>query len=426
MRTCQNAFQALQVIIILTLLLFFLPAPAQNRIASPYSIFGLGELKFNQNINNTGMGGLGVAFRSNRSINEVNPASYAAIDSMSFLFEANVSSHFYQQQTQAASQSGNYTSLGSLMFGSRVTKWWAFGFGLKPFSSMGYKIRDAAVDDKVGTMNFLYEGDGGINQVFFGSAITPFKGFSAGFNASYLFGRLERHTTAYSDSTGIFLTNRIDRNQVNGWHLGMGTQYHTSIGNHGALTIGLIYGMEQEIGVKHSEIIRRGFKGSAQFDTLSVSNERSGSFVMPVYWGGGVFARFNQRWQGGVDYQRQNWADYSMLGTQGGLLNTYQVTAGVQYNAGVQTFSNFFSILDYRAGFRYGQTYLNPYGHALDEFGISFGIGIPLRLALSKVNVGVEMARRGTTDHNLMEENIFRIHVGVNIYERWFLRRRFF
>lgn len=426
MHTRQIAQKALQGILFSFLLLLVLPASAQTRITSPYSFYGVGELRFNQNIRNMGMGGLGIGFRSNRSVNDVNPASYAAYDSLSFIFEATLFSHFYEQNTSDASQRGNYTSLGNLMFGTPVTRWLSLSFGLKPFSSMGYKIRDVAFDDQAGAMNFLYEGNGGINQVFVGASVAPFKGFSLGANASYLFGALERHTVAYSDSAGVFLTNRIVSNQVNGWHFGMGSQYHASLGTNASITLGLIYGLEQNIDVSRSEVIRRQMTGSARFDTLNVVSDVSGTMLMPSYWGGGVYVRFSNRWQGGVDFQQHNWADYTMLGVSGGLINSYQAAAGVQFNPGVQTYSGLLSVLDYRAGLRYGQTYLNPNGHALDEFGISFGLGIPLRRSLSGITFGFEWARRGTTEHNLIKEDFYRFNLGVNIHERWYMRRRFF
>ena len=426
MRTRPIATRALQATIFLTLLLLVVVAPAQTRITSPYSFYGLGELRFNQNIQNMGMGGLGIGYRSNRFINDVNPASYAATDSMSFLFEATLFSHFYEQQTTTASQWGNYTTLGSLAFSAPVTRWLSFGFGLKPFSSMGYKIRDVAVDDQAGAMNFQYEGSGGINQAFIGAAITPLKGLSLGVNASYLFGGIERNTNAFSDSAGVFVTNRLINNHVNGWHFGMGAQYFTPIGEQGAITLGVIGGLDQQIGVEQAEVLRRRMPGSPRFDTLSIPTLQTGDLLLPRYVGAGVYARINSQWRTGVDFYQQNWSDYRLLDQDGGLINSYQIAAGVQHNPNVQTFSSIFSLIEYRAGIRYGQTYLNPNGHALDEFGISFGLGIPLRRSLSAINIGFEMSRRGTTEHDLIQENFYRINLGVSIYERWFMRRRFF
>jgi hypothetical protein len=426
MLTRHACLSALRGSLFFVLLVAYFPVSGQTRITSPYSYYGLGELRFNQNFQNMGMGGLGIGFQSNASVNDVNPASYAGTDTISFVFEATILSHFYQQRNQDASQMGNYTSLGSLSFASPITRWWTIGFGLKPFSAMGYKIVDSSTDDAIGTMRFLYEGNGGINQVFLGTALKPFKGFSVGVNASYLFGRLERHTTSYADSASVFQANKVVLNEVGGWHFGLGSQYRITISETSNITLGLIYGAQQEIGTTRHEVTRRLLPGKTQYDTLSLVQGAEGVMRLPMYWGGGVYAKLNNQWAGGIDYQQQNWEEYRLFGVSGDLNNSYNIAVGIKHNPNIQTFSNAFSRLEYRAGFRYGQSYLNPNGYALDEFGISFGLGIPLRRSLSGVNIGFEMARRGTLEHNLIKENFYRINIGVNVYESWFLRRRFF
>ncbi len=409
------------------LLFVFSVAGGQTRITSPYSMFGIGETRFNQNFRNIGMGGLGIAFRDHTSINDVNPASYTSSDSLSFVFEATALSHFYRQSTSDQSQFGNYTSLGSLAFGFPITRWWGIGAGLRPFSSVGYKVRDFEVDNTIGNMNYVYEGEGGINQAFVGTAIRPFKGFSVGLNASYLFGRFENHTSVYSDSAAIFLTNKVVSNQVSGWQFGLGAQYEFRPTETSAYTLGFIYGDQRAIGASRNEVVRRILPGSmSRYDTISIDQGIQGDLVLPSYWGAGIFARVNSQWGAGIDYQRQNWEEYSLFGDSDNLNNSHQFAFGIQHNPQVQTFSTLIHRLEYRAGFRYGQTYLNPNNQSMNEFGISFGIGIPLRRSLSGLNIGFEYAQRGTTDNNLIREDFFRFNIGVNIYERWFMRRRFF
>ena len=60
---------------------------AQNATSSPSSRFGYGEL--NNNLPNAyrAMGGVGVGMRSNKAINPAQPASYTAIDSLTFMFD---------------------------------------------------------------------------------------------------------------------------------------------------------------------------------------------------------------------------------------------------------------------------------------------------------------------------------------------------
>jgi len=414
------------IIGIMFLVLISPQAGAQTRITSPYSRFGVGELMFNQSFRNLGLGGIGVAYRSNISVNNLNPASYTATDSTSFIFEATLLSHFYQHQTLAKTQMGNFTSLGNLSFSFPITRWWGVGVGVKPFSAMGYKVSNSLNDPQFGVVNFLYEGSGGINQLFIGHAFRPFKGLSVGFNASYLFGSLDRSSSVSSDSIGFFLVNRISSQRVNDWHFGFGAQYEYRISPDRHFTFGVVFGPELSIQTVESETIRRMLPGFTRFDTTSFAERESGYMTIPAYFGAGVFARINEHWAGGFDFIWQNWEKFNVNEAPGNLINTYNFAAGLKFRPTAQAFGGFLTRLEYRAGFRYGQTYLNLNNHPIDEFGISFGLHMPIRRTNNGINLGFEFGQRGTTDYNLIRENIYRINVGVNIYERWFIRRRFF
>jgi len=110
----------------LTLLFLFLNLNlfSQIRIASPYSRFGIGDLADNNNAWNMTMGQTGYAFRSPYHVNYLNPASYTAFDSMSFVFEGGFNSEFVTLSSNFQRVNRNYASLGNLLFGMPVTRWW--------------------------------------------------------------------------------------------------------------------------------------------------------------------------------------------------------------------------------------------------------------------------------------------------------------
>jgi hypothetical protein len=59
----------------------------------------------------------------------------------------------------------------------------------------------------------------------------------------------------------------------------------------------------------------------------------------------------------------------------------------------------------------------------IKDFGISFGLGLPLK-QLSTVNMGFEFGKRGTTDNNLIEEDYFKFRLSLSLSEKWFVKRR--
>ena len=400
-------------------------ATAQGAINMPYSVFGLGELRHNQYMQNMGMGSLSQAYRSNVSINDVNPASYAALDSTSFVFETTLFAHFYEQRTSDIRQQSDYVSLGNISLGFPVTRWWSFAAGLKPYSQVGYRIRDFEDHPEAGMVNYLYEGSGGLNQLFIGSAFEPVRGLSLGVNVNYLFGRLAYEASVKSDSAGVFQTNLTNANQVSGWTLGFGMQYHHRFSDHRHITLGITYAGSQEVDLSSTETLRRRLLGEPRFDTIAHIEMDDERLSLPGYYGFGVFARLNTSWAAGIDYQWQNWEDFRFLDKPDTFNDSYRVAAGVRYRPVPETFPTFFHRMQYSAGLRYGQSYFMPLGETLNEFGISFGTTIPIRGSLSALNIQFEYSRRGVADTHPMEENFYRLNIGINIYERWFIRRVF-
>ena len=66
---------------------FLASAAASAQTSSPYSMYGYGIIGDRATSLQRQMGGVGYAMNSGRQINVMNPASYAAIDSLTFLFD---------------------------------------------------------------------------------------------------------------------------------------------------------------------------------------------------------------------------------------------------------------------------------------------------------------------------------------------------
>ena len=410
---------ALKQAITLFLLVQVFAVSSQTRIVSPYSRYGLGEVTFNQNFRNLGFGGIAIGYRSNHSVNFINPASYTAIDSASVVLEGTMFSHFYQQKTANQSQSGSYSSLTNLSFAFPVNRWWGVGAGLRPFSMVGYKVFASQEQEGFGMINYLYEGEGGVNQVFFGNSIRPFKNLSLGVNASYLFGSVNKHSSVGSNQEGFLLTRQLLSDKIQGWHFNFGTQLQLNLAPQSHVILGAVFSPETKVtSFETSTLLRQKLGFANRFDTIAHIESERGHTTIPQTMGAGVFARFNNSWAAGLDFQSQAWQNFGKNDNIEGLNNAYQVAFGLQHNPAITTSSRFFSFLDYRGGFRFGQSYLNVNDQTFNEFGISFGVGIPVFRSRSKLNIGFEYSQRGTTNHNLVKEDIFKINLTLNIIER--------
>ena len=64
---------------------------------------------------------------------------------------------------------------------------------------------------------------------------------------------------------------------------------------------------------------------------------------------------------------------------------------------------------------------------SIDDFGMSFGLGLPLK-QLSTVNLALEYGKRGATSNNLIEENYFNVRLSLSLtasgQQGWFRKRK--
>ena len=73
-----------------------------------------------------------------------------------------------------------------------------------------------------------------------------------------------------------------------------------------------------------------------------------------------------------------------------------------------------------------GDNYLIINGEQVREFGASFGIGIPMRRSLSRINLFVDYTKRyGSEAAGLHTERVITIGGSLNIYDFWFIQRKY-
>jgi len=403
---------------------------SQIAVNSPYSRYGVGDLVSRQNAYNFSMGGVAYAISSPNYINPFNPASNHQFDSLSFIFTGGIVSKLGQLKTDSFSNDSEFITLGYLMFGFPITKWLKSTIGILPYSNVGYNMVDERYLDDIGRTNFYYEGSGGLNEFYFNMSIQLRKNFNLGVKASYLFGKnnMSRHVT-FPDSA-YMLNTRVDSyTEVGDIFFELGAQYNKEIGRKLTLGIGAVYFPTQQIKATESFIVRNYFGSNTGIglyrDTISSLLKYEGDISIPNKFGFGVMLRKTNRWMIAADYEWQNWSNYKIFGIADSLQNSMQFSLGGEYLPNPIGVANYFSRVTYRMGLRYNQTYLYLRNTQINEFGISFGFGLPLPRSYSTINLGFEIGRRGTTANGLIQENYLKFTLGVAIRETWFIKRRY-
>lgn len=419
--------------ILLTVLFAFVATGvfAQADVNSPYSLFGVGQLSDKaMNVRLKGMGGIGNAMYGGGLINTCNPATLAKMDSLAFLFDAGVYFKSSTFSTSTKSERGANASFDYVAFAFGITDWWKTGLGVRPYSTSGYKMVVQGYSEGMGSYNTVFKGSGGINQAFWTNAFRLGKHFSIGANAYYVFGDGQHLTTIYPDSTNILGARRSDDVMISSFMFDYGLMFDTQLGSDMSLSVGVTYQQPIKLRGKQTTFIRSIMETMDTdveylIDTVVYKVNEHASVSMPQGVGAGFTLQKKNRWTLGVDFDWTQWSHFAREGETEELKNSWRVAAGFEYMPRFSSVSNYFRRVHYRIGgsYEHGPLYLND--RYINKVGVTAGLSLPLPRSLSKVNLAVEVGQYGTKTNGLIRENYVRFDIGISVYERWFVKRRY-
>jgi len=414
-------------VLLMVVVLAWIPAlRGQVNYSSPYSRFGLGDLYQPVNASNGAMGGLKYGIRSPFLVNPSNPASYTAFNLNNVVFDAVLAGSVVRMDAGEKSRDDGHFNLSSLSFGIPLNKKLAAALGFLPYSSVSYAISDPAVHPDFGGYNTIFEGTGGLSRVFGGMAWQITDGLSAGANLNYFFGSLNYLQTVTFDSIH-FINIRSERSRVfNDFTWDAGLQYKHVLNKEKEISLvaGLSGGMPSPLSLREDLLVETfRYSGTGVViakDTVSWTRGEKGEAKIPLHLAGGLSLQRGDRWMMGADVSFQDWSSYEAFGINDSLTQSYQVALGGQYR---------YNSIYLRGGLRYHQTYLNIRDNRLNEFGISFGVSVPVynkAYSTSLLSIGLEVGQRGTTEAALIRERFGRVWLSFTMnQDRWFKRREY-
>ena len=195
---------------VLLLLMTFMAAWANaqtNGSNSSYSRFGLGTLADQSQGYARGMGGVGIALHQGNRVNMLNPASYASIDSLSFILDVGMSLSAGRMKEGNNTLNIKNCSLDFVNAGLRLRRGLGLSFGFVPFSTIGYSFytERPVTNDQTTTLPIkttsTYQGSGGLHQAYIGLGWQPVANLSVGMNASFIWGEYS-HSMAQACTEG--------------------------------------------------------------------------------------------------------------------------------------------------------------------------------------------------------------------------------
>ncbi|MGV3686068.1 MAG: hypothetical protein ACO1NS_10610 [Daejeonella sp.] len=422
-------------IFLFTLLIVGTSATAQTTSSSPYSQFGLGDLKGALLPQTRAMGGISMGYRKPGlydNINIANPASYSTL--ILTTFDVGASGDLRRLSNASGKGARQFNStLSHITFGVPVSKSSALSFGLVPYSDLGYQFKNSAVLD-TNNVEYVYGGEGGVSKAYLGYGFKLGKNLSLGFNAGYLFGSLkENRSIDFLDkTTGYDLAAFNSRTQyqhsIGGFSFDLGAQYSANLSDQTKLILGYTANTGNEINSR-SDVVTTRYRRNLQGDELAVSDSTyyfkgaKSKINMPLTHTAGFAFEKTNSWLIGADISYSKWSDYSEANVNGGLNDSYGVAVGGQITPDATSISNYWQLVDYRLGLKYDRTFIKISDNDIKQYALTFGFGFPLpsnRSSFYKINLSTEIGKRGTVKNNLVRDNYVNINLGFTLNDKWF------
>ncbi len=415
-------------------------AHAQITIQSPYSKFGLGNIKGSLLPQYKAMGGISTGVQKSsffNNINMQNPATYANISLTSI--DIGLSTAYRRLDNGKIGENNFNATLAHVAMAFPVTLKSAISIGILPYSELGYDFSNIAtvgVGSQSKNVKYIYRGEGGLSKAYIGYGTRFGNHFSVGANAEYLFGNLiQSKASEYPDEQGasINLKNQ-DKNSVRGVAFSYGVQYDFKIARKTSIVLGYSGSSQSKLKSKTSNYVTQYFNDAsgnemAAIDTLEVKENVPKNLKLPLLHNFGVSVQKENKWLFGVDYRIGKWSELIIAETNQNLQDTYGFSVGGQFTPDNTAISGYFKRVDYRFGFSYDKTYVQINKQNIKNTAITFGLGLPLssysRNTFYKANVAIELGKRGKVTNGLLSERYVNFTLGFTLNDKWFQRFKF-
>lgn len=440
------------IYIIIAVFFYMTYSFGQQNDNSPYSRYGIGDLT-DRNFNHLRqMGGLGSSFIDVYHINIVNPASLGFINATAFDFGVNgkgtiLNDDNYKNTVWTGGL--DYISLAfplknpinAVYDGVKKSHKYTMGLTLMPHSFVNYSISgiDSISTDKPFKRN--YTGNGGTYKIMWTNAF-KYKNFSIGANLGYVFGNLkyqrdiifDKSEYGYSD----FYTNDYN---VRGFIWNGGLMYSDILNKTELeenknkpvkrISAGINFNTASSITTS-SNIYHRLAQEFFQIkltDTIEFGSGIKGKGKLPAELGVGATYYYGERMAIGVNFSTEFWSAYYNEASgedKGSLKDATKIAIGGYFRPDYKSFESYFKRVYYRYGAYYGTDSRLIKGEKINDFGVTFGLGMPFvyQRKVSNVNLGLNLGSRGL--NSPISEKYMKISVGVSFNDdEWFLKRKY-
>jgi hypothetical protein len=416
-------------------ILFFLitsAASGQKQINSPYARFNIGTLEPAASFKSLGMGGIGVGMKSGSSIFFANPASYSSIDTNSFVFDMGLDYGIVRLSDGNDHFTSRDMNFDHLLMGFPLKKGFGVAVGVVPVSSGYYKLEQSVLkndpdyDPLVGPYSSAHNGDGGFNNLFLGTGLKITKNLSLGVNMVLLFGQINRsYVVNFDDYANTYQNSATEKLEMHGINFNYGLHYTAALKNDYFVNAGISVTAGKNYNTDYQQLAYKYTVYNTR-DTISyVANDSSKTFI-PGTLGLGFTIGKKNKFTAGFDYIITKWSNTQIPGSGSYTADSRSYRFGIEYIPDKYSNYSLFKRIEYRFGGHFGDTYLIIHDEQIKEYGASFGVGVPMRRSYSRTNFFFDFTRRsGSGVGTVHIEDYFTMGISLNLYDFWFIKRKY-
>ena len=392
---------------------------------SPYSALGMGEVVQPFLVSGMGMGGISIANPNNKHFNLMNPALLGVRDYFT-TFEAGFTGEsrtITQNDLSQVNGSGNLMYL-ALAFPIKQGRW-ASGIGMVPYTYTDYNIVSISPINGIDEDAYYnFRGKGGLNSLFWSNGVKIGTNLSLGVKVSYLFGSRISETIIKVNQPNAYDAALYEQVRVRDLNFGFGGAYRIVTGETSQILIGGIYELETYLNGEVNEFLERRTPGTEiTLSTDTISYDENREILLPRKIGIGI-SYVRSKILIGADVIVQNWGKRTDIqGENNSYTNSYRSSVGIEFIPDAASVSSYFKRMKYRTGFSYELTPYNVDNEQIFEFGINFGVSLPIRPA-SQMDMAIQYGQRGGSKPSAINESYIRFSLGVTINDVWFFRRK--
>ena len=403
---------------------------SQTNTGSPYSLNELGEINFLGNVSNLSMGGIDSAIDS-IEFNINNPSSLAKLKTTNYLIGT-----FYKStgiSNVNSTDNINTANINYIAVGI-PTKRFGFGFGVLPYSSVGFNLQSTEEYNTANSITSrLFGAEGNINRAFVSIGLPLLKYLSLGASANYNFGKFnyEKFNLIENVNYGIFSNSS---SEISGFTYNFSSNLSIPLKND--FTLNLVYSFYPE-----GDLDSYNIESLYTSNTSSITLESLGDFVdvdlnsrglentkLPVpkksIYSLGLEKK--NSWFIGFQYESKLSSSFEnvFLDTQNvSYRDSNSLSIGGYIIPDSSSLISYWKRVKYRIGIKNEKKSIIVNNLPINHFSLNLGLGLPIA-GLSKANLGLEIGKVGDND-SLVKENYFALRLGLSLNDVWFIKRKY-